>query len=229
MRKYLIIILILIPSICFGNDAALIMGKAPSAISSICGKAIGDISSFAGAVVSAAASCSASTDYIGHTTIETTNANMVEDRISCRAFQATATSGCTTGNLAAAYMSHHGTGADNAWLALYVDASNDGAGAPVADDTLVANSVTTLSSSTDGENATASVTAGVSVTIGNWYWVCCNTDSTAWSRHYATGAASSSYYSNEAGSYASPPANLTPTSTWTGSTTVQSMYFTIGP
>lgn len=55
MRKYLILILLLIPSLCLGNDAALIMGKAPSAISTILGKAKAGVSSFAGSGVSAAA------------------------------------------------------------------------------------------------------------------------------------------------------------------------------
>lgn len=63
MRKYLIIILILIPSLCFGNDASSIMGKSPTALSTICGKAIADVSSFAGAGVSAAApACSTTND-----------------------------------------------------------------------------------------------------------------------------------------------------------------------
>lgn len=55
MKKTLIILFLLIPSLCFGaSTAASVMGKATSAISTISGKAIADISTIAGVGVSAA-------------------------------------------------------------------------------------------------------------------------------------------------------------------------------
>ena len=57
MKKYIIILLLLLPSLCFGaSTAATIMGKAPSAISTIAGKAISAIATVDGVTV-AASSC----------------------------------------------------------------------------------------------------------------------------------------------------------------------------
>lgn len=57
MKKYIIILLLLLPSLCFGaSTAATIMGKAPTAISTIAGKAISAIATVDGVTVAAAPS-----------------------------------------------------------------------------------------------------------------------------------------------------------------------------
>lgn len=56
MKKYIIILLLLLPSLCFGaSTAATIMGKAPAAISTIAGKAISAIATVDGVTVAGGA------------------------------------------------------------------------------------------------------------------------------------------------------------------------------
>lgn len=170
----------------------------------------------------AAASCSATTDYVGDKTDRATSSTGSANYIICnKPVQATQSSGCTAGNLVAAVVKHNGTGEDNVKAAVFTDASGGTAESPKVGDTIVGDWVAISSSSTQ----LASAAASGAITIGNYYWVCVLFDATTWDYEYGAGSAGDTYYISS--SYDTPPSNLA--GTWSSYDRNLEIYFTIGP
>jgi hypothetical protein len=126
-----------------------------------------------------------------------------------------------SGKLYTAYLRHRGTGTDYAKVCVYTD---DGDSAPDAGDSLlVCSGVITGNENEVWESA--AMTSNPSVSTGTNYWVCMIGDTSAWNYYYNTGVARKNQ--TVAGSYASPPSDLT--GTWNNSANYQiSMYVTVG-
>jgi len=174
-----------------------------------------------GGASGAAASCNTGTDTIGITSPGALTTSSTANTLACQIFTPVCTSGCTSGNLSAAYLSHHGTSADVATVCVY---SDDGDSIPNIGDLRIGCS-SEISSSTDGENATVAISGAI--TCANKYWVCMHSDATAWDFHYSSGGANAAWFLAKVYSAGTGPANLD--GTWTGSTLLRAKYVTIGP
>ncbi len=201
-RLFFFVLFILSVSLCFAGQG---MGPGPGL----------------GKGGAAAPSCSASTDYVGVTGDGTTDTTASLNYLYCQKAQATASSGCSSGNAAQVKFRHAGTDTDNAKVALFTGAVGDTE--PTSSNTLIGSWVV-LTSSTAGEWASANTSGAVM--IGSYYWVCWIADNTYWDMYYSTGDANSSYYLGPL-DYTNPPSDLS--GSWSGSTRVMSLYETIGP
>lgn len=172
-----------------------------------------------GGGATAAVQCSAATDYIGNTTIESAGSNaLTADRVYLELYQPTCASGCTSGNSVTAYVRHAVAEADNLKFCAWLD---DGDEAPDASDTQL-GCVTLSSSSIEWDSGTLNA----SISCASKYWIGLISDASTWNNVYNT-VGNTVYYLTIAGSYDSPPANLS--GTWASVTRKYSMYLTIGP
>jgi hypothetical protein len=165
-------------------------------------------------------SCSAVTDYVGYTTEGSVGSSATANRITVQLHTPTCTSGCTSGNIATAYI-YHGTSVEtgeNVKVCIY---SDDGDDIPNAGDNLI-HCTGAITSTQDAEWRTAAVSGSNAITCANKYWVA----------HIAEGVFKRMYnsvgtYYYMASDYANPPATLD--GTWSSTARTISIYFTVGP
>lgn len=200
MKRLILLCLLLLPSTLFAETQLAWMNPY-----------------IAGSGGSAAVSCSASTDYVGtKLTTGSTNAGSA-DKIRCNRYTPTQSSGCSSGSLAAVYLYHTNTSAEEAKMAIFTSSADT----PQSTDAIVGSWVTLSSSAVEWATGTASG----SVTIGNNYWVCHAVGTGEWSRAVDT-TTGTAYYATI--TYASPPTTFDGLSFLSGTSTYR-MYATIGP
>jgi hypothetical protein len=164
--------------------------------------------------------CDYTSNEIGDRTQYGTNLDWISDRMYCLQY----TADCT-GTLRYAYVYHSTTDSESAKICVYSEGDADS----VADssDVLLGCSGAIASGGSTGWK-TDGVALNIAVTNGVSYWVCGIGSSSTFNMYYSTAAGTTAYYDTIAGSYATPPGDLTGDGSWTTANPRQySMYVEI--
>jgi hypothetical protein len=151
-----------------------------------------------------AASGCTGTCKVGDTTTYSTAVSLGVEYMYCMRY-----AGAGTGNLSYAHISHDGTSSENAKVCVYSSSDTT----PQNGDAKIGCSGA-IAANSDAWYQSAGKLGGA-VTDGTNYWVCIISDTTNWSQHRNNTTGSKTWYwYNGTGIYASPPATLTPPSSW---------------
>ena len=219
--KKLILLILLIPGLCLGAEAVkTVAGVADSSVKTVTGKTSADIKTLCGVGYNDGdAGCDTATNEVGDRTEYTgTSYAIASHGLWCWPY----TADCT-GNVAAAYLYHRGTGAQTAWVGLYSKTDT----APAAADALLSSNSTQISSSTDKEWGTQAV-GSYAVSSGTTYWVCVLPSSLSGGWDVYSGTGNSDRYLKDIGQNTLPD-NLSTGFTGPADDRMTSVYITIGP
>lgn len=207
--KRLILIFLLIPSLCFGADAAKIMGVAsdPSGTNNVnkvdaitWGTTAGNATKVMGVAAAAAASCNVATNEIGNRTQETNNRTLSAGSIWAQL----GTAECT-GTLETAYIYYnHDTEGGAVKVCIYSAAGSEATPNHASNVKIGCSGV--ISTGTSATWLTGSIGSG-SVTKDAKYWVVMLAGAAGFYQTVSAGNATMFYDTTDSW-YASPPDNL---------------------